>query len=389
MKIVHLIDYFQPKVGYQEYFLAKEHQKSKHDVTVVTSDYFFPFPDYQNTYKKILGERNINPGTGNEEGIKVLRLPSFEVVPGSLVVLRGLKKELLRIKPDLVICHNVFSITSYLAAISKKDAGFRLIYDTHAAPFNTDFWNNPVKKIYYLIFRDFAVPVIKKEADAIFAIGEEERKFISGYFKIQQSSLPLIPLGVDTERFKRSQNGRKKLRNSFSIKDDKVVIVFAGKITVNKDVHILIRSLKNLNNPNTVLLLVGGGNQSYIDSLKKEGAGLRIIWIPFVRNTELSEYYSASDIGIWPGDPSITMLEAMACGAPIIIPDWNQTEYLDKSGAVIRFKRGDSDDLKNKIENTINNPVKLKKMSLNSVNYIKKHQSWPIIAKKVLNLVKI
>ena len=46
MKIVHLVDYFQPKVGYQEYFLALEHQKLGHDIRVITSDYYFPFVNY-------------------------------------------------------------------------------------------------------------------------------------------------------------------------------------------------------------------------------------------------------------------------------------------------------------------------------------------------------
>lgn len=42
MKIVHVIDYFQPRLGYQETFLAKEHPKLGHEVYVVTSDRYNP-----------------------------------------------------------------------------------------------------------------------------------------------------------------------------------------------------------------------------------------------------------------------------------------------------------------------------------------------------------
>ena len=58
MKIVHLTSYFQPQLGYQEYFLAREHIKLGHDVWVVTSDRYFPFPDYDKTVKNILGRES-------------------------------------------------------------------------------------------------------------------------------------------------------------------------------------------------------------------------------------------------------------------------------------------------------------------------------------------
>ena len=51
MKIVILIDYFQPKLGYQEFFLAKEMQKLGHQVYVATSNYYFPFPDSLYAYE--------------------------------------------------------------------------------------------------------------------------------------------------------------------------------------------------------------------------------------------------------------------------------------------------------------------------------------------------
>jgi hypothetical protein len=75
MKIVHLIDYFQPVLGYQEAFLAREQLRLGNEVTVVTSDRYAPFPDYMNTVYPLLGERIRAPGRFIEEGIPVWRLP--------------------------------------------------------------------------------------------------------------------------------------------------------------------------------------------------------------------------------------------------------------------------------------------------------------------------
>ena len=40
-----------------------------------------------------------------------------------------------------------------------------------------------------------------------------------------------------------------------------------------------------------------------------------------VPNKELFKYYNAADIGVWPLQCSVTMLEATACGLPAIISD--------------------------------------------------------------------
>ena len=72
MKILHIINYFQPQLGYQEYFLAKEQVKMGHKVYVVTSNLYFPFPNYEQTFQNILGPRKFNPGNKNIDGIRYM-----------------------------------------------------------------------------------------------------------------------------------------------------------------------------------------------------------------------------------------------------------------------------------------------------------------------------
>jgi hypothetical protein len=52
MKIIHVIDYFQPQLGYQETFLAKEQAKQGHEVYVLTSDRYNPIVYKGNAAKK-------------------------------------------------------------------------------------------------------------------------------------------------------------------------------------------------------------------------------------------------------------------------------------------------------------------------------------------------
>jgi len=44
------------------------------------------------------------------------------------------------------------------------------------------------------------------------------------------------------------------------------------------------------------------------------------IFHDFADRSELSQIYNAADIGVWPGDPSITVLEALATGLACLLP---------------------------------------------------------------------
>ena len=77
MKILHLINYYQPKIGYQEYFLAKKQRELGHEVFFITSDRYFPFKNYKKSYQSLLGPRIIKPGIFIEDKIIVYRLKPF------------------------------------------------------------------------------------------------------------------------------------------------------------------------------------------------------------------------------------------------------------------------------------------------------------------------
>jgi hypothetical protein len=77
MRILHVINYFQPQLGYQETFLAKMHSEMKNDVYVLTSDRYDPYLFRGNTAIKILGDRIKGSGFFIEEGIKTIRLKSY------------------------------------------------------------------------------------------------------------------------------------------------------------------------------------------------------------------------------------------------------------------------------------------------------------------------
>src|SRR5437667_3991413 len=71
LRIVHVIDHFYPRLGYQETFLARE-QGRRNSVSVITSD--VNADEVYSANSGILGKKFLNPGLSSEEGIKTYRL---------------------------------------------------------------------------------------------------------------------------------------------------------------------------------------------------------------------------------------------------------------------------------------------------------------------------
>jgi len=385
MKIVQVVNYFQPNLGYQEYFLAKTYQDLGHQSHVVTSNYYFPYPNYNQNFKKILGPRKKLPGKYEELGVTTWCLPTVELTPGSQVWLHNLAGTLSQIKADVIICHNPYLIISYQIAKLKQKHGFKLIYDTHAAAFNTNLSDTLIKQLYMLWFTNFAVPQILKEADGFFAIGESERELLEQTFNLPRHRVPIIRLGVDTVRFKYSKVDRDKVRRRLKINQNDILLIYAGKITPNKDVHVLVRALKMLSHKYKLVIL-GAGLDKYLEQIKRlKLEETRLIILDAVPNQELPKYFSAADIGVWPGDPALTMLEALVTGLPLVVAVGQETDYLKSHNLVYRFKRDDARNLTEIIRKIPQNSDESRK---SQHKQLENQFSWQNKAKQVLNLLK-
>ena len=73
MRILHLINYFNDNLNYQENNLIKLQNINGHQVTLITSDRYFPFRNYNKNYKKILGKRLVGPKSYFYQGARIIR----------------------------------------------------------------------------------------------------------------------------------------------------------------------------------------------------------------------------------------------------------------------------------------------------------------------------
>jgi hypothetical protein len=118
-KILIVSDYYQPFIGYSKVMLAKELLKKGYDVHVLTSNKFFPFPDYEMTVSSILGKRERKVGFRFEQGIPIERKKMiFEIFSRGLFF--GTSNYLKSFQPDYVVSYVIASFSSIQVSIQKK-----------------------------------------------------------------------------------------------------------------------------------------------------------------------------------------------------------------------------------------------------------------------------
>jgi len=249
--------------------------------------------------------------------------------------------------------------------------------------------------------------------------------------------LDVIPLGVNTDIFK--PHDKIPVREEFNIPREAFVILWIGRFSAydKADLYPLLRVYRRLRekNPGKELLLILAGhdrrNLPMLPAMKKYikvlgiNDGLRIM-----ENNDMKSrhrLYSAADIFTSPIDNiqetfGLTPIEAMACGTPQVVSDWNGYKDTVVDGVTgfriptfwtqcdndIRYagmlpsdpdhRSGihhlilsqsvavDLDKYEKAIQTLIDNPLLKKQMAENSVRVAREKFSWPNIIKKYEDL---
>lgn len=150
--------------------------------------------------------------------------------------------------------------------------------------------------------------------------------------------LDVIPLGIDTNTF--SPRDRFEMRKLFNIRQDAFVMLWVGRFSAydKADLLPMIIVLKRLlaKNPNKDILLVLAGHDrssnQFVPAIQKYLTEHKVndnVQLILNNNLENRHFlFSAADVFISPIDNiqetfGITPIEAMACGIPQIVSDWN------------------------------------------------------------------
>ena len=352
MKILLVCNYFQPQFAYAESEVGKALKRLGHTVEIITSDRYFPFPNYQTTVKKVLGDRIIGASQKKEAGIQVTRKKVyFELFARSCFF--GIFTKIKNFKPDIVLSFGLTTPSNIQVSVCKYFFNFKFIgVDSHL-PSELFSSNKTLKKVFYFLFRIFFSKYIESKIDKIVSTQEGTTLVIEKYYGLHKN-ISLVSHGTDATLFKFNKKFREETRKKYSLKSTDFLIIYTGKVIESKGVHILTQSLSELlkKYKNIFLLIVGSGPEEYNKKCLKTLSSLaqkNTIWEEIKKHRDLPKYYNAADLAIWPLQESLSMNDAAACELPFIANDKIGVKERISNENALLYKTGNAKDLAKKL----------------------------------------
>lgn len=388
MRIVSVNVHYQDKLGYQDYYLGKEWQKMGHEVHFIASDVHFDFPDYDNTVRHIIGDKKV--GTGlfyNDYGVPVHRLKGTSRKYTGMIWLWGFKKKVKELKPDILVLHGILSYQTIRAAFLGKKLGCPIIMDDHTNTLGVR--RDKMASISFWLFRKLFARRIMKTADKLIATSATTLDVMRDCFGLSGTKVSMVPLGTDTTLFRQDDQLRRKGRQWLGVDEEKIVVLYTGKMYAVKKVDLIIEALDQIgfkSCPNVVLALVGDMAADYklVVDEKIKNTEFPVIVCQAVSQEFLPTLYNGADIAVWPNALTTSTIDASACGCPIIISDYMPERIKNNNGIMI--KAGDPEELKSALIALINSPDLRKEMGMNGIKFVQEELSWKAIAKRFIAL---
>jgi glycosyltransferase involved in cell wall biosynthesis len=163
-------------------------------------------------------------------------------------------------------------------------------------------------------------------ADHILAISESTRQDLIRSFRLPESRISVVHHGIDTHRFPEQEDANEKdiLREKYDLPDRYFICV--GSDNYRKNQTRLFEAWANASSSIPEgLVLVGRPMyenifQGLYDQANARGLGQRFRWLNDVDDAELPALYRQATAMVSPSEYEgfgMTLLEAMACGAPV------------------------------------------------------------------------
>ena len=303
----------------------------------------------------------------------------------SLPLMKALFREVSQF--DIVHTHGTWYFPQFIAYWAAKKSRVPLIASVHGEL-------SDVRLSYGLFKKKIYSAVIQKkiirEASAVHALSRKESEDIMDYIS-RNSRVFIIPNGVDFNCLEKLPTHECPGEQYVGLKGKKVIL-FLGRIEEGKGLDLLARSTGILcrQRDDVHLLLAGPDNWGYGVVVKKilqeEGTPDRVTFTGLLTGKKKYEALAIAHVFVLPSRSegfSVAVLEAMACGLPVIISrQCNFQEVEDRGcGRVIDTDAGEISDA---IAALLDNPGLSKEMGFLGQQLVRESYSLDTIADKMI-----
>jgi glycosyltransferase involved in cell wall biosynthesis len=374
MKILQVTNFFKPSwesggPARVVYGLSKKLMERGHEVTVYTTDGFKCRLDIEKN-KPV-----------NVDGIRTYYFRNLSsylaremVLPIPYYLPMVARKEIIDF--DVIHIHENRTLLAAVIHHYAKKYRVRYILQSHGSVLPT-FQKQRLKKIYDIFFGC----KILKEASKVIAltVAEAEQYKKMG---VDEDKIEIVPNGIDLSVY---ENLPKKgeFRGKYSISDDEKIILYLGRLHKIKGIDILVKAFADVSKElNNVKLVIVGPDDGFLPPLKKQiddlNIGDKILFTGPLYERDKLEAYVDADVYVLPSVYeifSVTVLEACACGTPVIVTDrCGIADFVDgRAGCVVGY---DKDQLRDAIIKVLSNERLRRRFGETGKRLVNKEFGW-------------
>lgn len=205
---------------------------------------------------------------------------------------------------------------------------------------------------------------------------------------IQQSKAKVVYNCIDTDLFRplNDERRKQKIRDKYGISKEDKVVCFVGRLSEEKGIDKVLQAVKQAEDKKIKILIVGSYmhnidvKDEYQVKLHRLAESIKdqVIFTGYIAQDEIPKIYQISDVAIlpsmWDEPAGLTMVEAMACKAPVITTvSGGIPEYMKEYAIVLKRDKHLVENICKEMKQIfeIKDSEKLEK----SVEYVKHHFS--------------
>ncbi|MEM4847437.1 MAG: glycosyltransferase family 4 protein [Thermosphaera sp.] len=235
-----------------------------------------------------------------------------------------------------------------------------------------------------------------KKANAVIALNETMRRALVEKAGVNQDKIFVVPNGVDVEFYKPGLRCD-EVNAKYGL-EGKRVVLFVGRVTREKGVHVLLEAVRILRDKHGLrdikVVVVGPLSGSFGDDTLTDYA--RVLHEYAIKNNidavftgslgieELRYLYSCSHVLVLPSyfeAFGMVLIEAMASGLPVIGSKTGGIVDIVENGVNgYLFEKGSANDLAEKLYLVLSDEVLRKSLSINARSLAEAKYSWNKIA---------
>ena len=357
---------FDMKVLVPHYYRAKKHERMN-NLDVCRFQYFLA------KFQKVAYDGGILPN------IKKSLLAKIQVPFFLLSEFFSIKKIIKKEKVNAIHAHWIIP-QGFLSVFFKKKYGVSLIVSAHGSdvfPLRNSFFRFIQRKVL-------------ENCDVCTVNSTATRNELIRRFPEFKNKIRIIPMGVDVNFF-----NRRNVKNKFKEHKNIKTILFVGRLSEQKGIQYLIKSIPFINKKikNIKLLIVGEGThkKELMKIIKRLNLETKVEFKGALPKNKLVDYYNLADAVVMPSlagkagteGQGLVLLEAMACGKAVVGTNIGGIKDLIKDGENgFLVNQKDSKELADRIIRLINDSKLRKKIEKNGRMFVIRNYSWQKIAKQ-------